>query len=76
MLEIKGKLKGEIEVKRFYLEGVQINYTCPVCGDKDIYNEYLSYPDINKPTTIGIWCRECGHEWDENIQINVTIQSL
>jgi uncharacterized Zn finger protein len=76
MLEIKGQPKGEIEVKRLYLQGVNINYICPVCGDKDMCSEYFSYPDINKPITIKVWCRECGHEWDEKVKINLTIEAL
>lgn len=63
---------AEIREKRFYAPLVFIE-TCPECGEevrKDCSSDYLSYPDLNKPTKI-YFChsvekqREDGSWWDD-----------
>lgn len=74
MLKITGQPKGEIEVKRFYLEGIEIEVICPNCSNKKKWNDYLSYPDINIPTNLPCYCNECEHEWGETIILKVSLE--
>jgi len=74
MLEILGQPEGEIEVKRFYLSGLQINVTCPECGESYLWENYLSYPDINIPIDFGLACPECDYNWTEQIILNVNVE--
>lgn len=75
MIEILGELKGELEIKRMYLEGVTINCTCPKCDNKFIYDQYLSYPDINKTMEMEFYCSECNYDWLEKITLSMKIIS-
>ena len=73
MIEIKGKLEGNLDIKRFYLDGLDIDIICPKCKNKYKFNDYLSFPQINKKTEINLWCEKCDNEWEENIIININI---
>lgn len=75
MLKILKQPQGELEIKRFYLEGAEIYYTCPNCRKEHKWNYYLGYPDINKFMTLEFWCDECSAEWTEELKINLAIES-
>lgn len=72
MLEIVDQPIGEIEVKRFYIEGLKMYYTCP--SKNHMWNDYLSYPDMNIPMDLHLYCNECDHEWTEKIILKVSIE--
>jgi len=73
-IEILGQPKGEIEVKRFYLPEVQINVICPECGYEYLWENYLSYPDVNTPIGLYLACRECDHNWSEQIILKLSVE--
>jgi hypothetical protein len=76
MIKITGQPIGEIEVKRFYLDGLEMEYVCPECGTEHRWNDYLSYPDINKPVYLSFHCEGCDHEWKEPIILKVSVESF
>jgi hypothetical protein len=62
-----------IDVKRFYLP-FKLQDECPECGEhheRDFNDHYLFHPFVNKPTTFGCTCYECGYEWE--IQVLLTL---
>ena len=75
MLKILKQPKGQLEVKRFYLEEAEILYTCPNCGAIHGWNDYLGYPNINEFMVLTFWCNECSCEWTEELKINLSIES-
>lgn len=76
MLKITGKLKGELEIKRMYLEGIKIKIICPNCNAEQLFDQYLSYPDINTPFGISMFCGSCEHEWIEKVQLDVKLKVI
>lgn len=72
------KLEGDfsIDVKRFYLPFI-FNVECPHCGEKiekDLNDQYLSYPDVNKEEEAYFYCDECEGEFEVpfTLEINIT----
>lgn len=67
----------EIEVKRFYLP-FTIHSCCPACGLADECDlqaeQYLSYPAIGTPESVGFYCSECDHEWEVNVKLGITLE--
>ena len=66
---IEGSLTpgSEIGSKRFYLPGIVIKTKCPKCGgpyEKDMGDDYLSYPRIGVEDTINGYCESCSHSWE------------
>lgn len=76
MFKIKGKIKGELDIKRFYPEGLTIIQTCPKCNHKEEYDQYLSYPEINKEIELAACCPECFHEWEEKAILEIKLKLL
>ena len=69
------KEKIEINIKRFYLPLV-IKDKCPNCdGDitYDLGEQYLSYPILNEPETIGICCEACDLEFEKTVTLSLSI---
>ena len=57
----------KLAVKRFYLPFLLVDI-CPKCSrevTRDLSRDegYLSYPTVNKPETVSLWCDDCGVEW-------------
>ncbi|HEY5563413.1 MAG TPA: hypothetical protein VIK72_16965 [Clostridiaceae bacterium] len=75
MIKITGKLEGELDIKRFYLEGVEIECICPKCKVTFEYDQYLSYPSVNEVMEIDLYCPDCDHEWMEEIKLSIGITS-
>jgi len=75
MLNINKQLEGQLNIKRFYLEGAEISYVCPNCGEEYKYDQYLFYPEVNKFISLGFHCYECEHEWTEEIKLNINIET-
>ena len=73
-MKIKGKFEGTIDVKRFYLEGIELKYTCPNCGEEKVFTDYLSYPKVNEVESVDFWCCECDHEWTETVILTLTVK--
>lgn len=74
---VTGVAKGEIEEKRLYLPGLQLEATCPVCGapySRDFGDDYLSYPKVGEPEDLTLYCRVCDHEWKIRAQLDVTLK--
>lgn len=68
----------ELDVKRFYLPGVELSSPCPKCGHvcvHDLSSDYLSYPVANVPEDKHFYCDECNHEWDERIVLRVSVEA-
>jgi len=74
MLEIINQPEGEIGIKRFEFEGLVMYYSCPICGESHIWNNYLYYPKINVPIDLPLYCRKCDHEWIEQIILKVNVE--
>lgn len=61
---------AQIEAKRFYAP-LRFTDTCPECGRevvKDCSGDYLSFPELNKPTKIHFYCSYWDEETDEDIE--------
>ena len=65
------KQHGAIEVKRFY---VYFESVCPKCGNEfDSEGNYVSYPDLDSVQEYGCYCTNCEHEWNVDIQLNLSV---
>lgn len=72
MERIEATGNGEIEVKRFYVP-IEVKVPCAHCGaelTKNFGQDYLSYPSLNTPEEVGIYCETC----DEESVFNVTLK--
>lgn len=80
MAQLLGQVELEcMDVKRFYLPGIQVKDNCPVCGMesvKDLGDDYMSYPMLNHPEPIRFWCEsaECGHHWEIGLILKLTVE--
>jgi hypothetical protein len=54
-------IKGEIEVKRFYLKGLDFAAACPDCDDECVFDDtqYMSYPEIGELDSLPVFCVKC-----------------
>ena len=73
-----GTIADIVDDKRCYLP-LKLKTKCPSCGDeliKDFSDDYLSYPDFNKPIKVGLWCESCNNEFtiDVNFTITATLE--
>jgi hypothetical protein len=69
-------MQGEIDVKRFYMSGVQVEDVCPKCGDTLTYDgeeQYVSNPTAGSEIDLHMYCEDCDHEWDIKVQLQVKI---
>ena len=81
MLYDKSRVTGsssgfDIDVKRFYMEGVKIIKYCPECNEEnvmDLSDEHLSYPAANKPFAVEMCCNECGYEYEIPMLMSVDL---
>lgn len=79
MKQIKGKI-SIAGIKRCYVEGAIIKTKCPNCGNKletDLSENYLSYPEIGKKTTIWLYCENCDEKGicDPEHAVSATVKS-
>lgn len=64
--------------KRTHLEDVKIKRVCD-CGEeleKDLSNDYLSYPVVGYPETLNFYCDKCEKDFDDvtvTLSINLTV---
>jgi len=73
-MKIEGELTGNLEIKRFYLEGLKITEKCPKCGKEIIHKTCLSYPEINGIEQIWFVCEDCDdYNFGKRIQVNISI---
>lgn len=56
--ELHGKVKGKLDIKRFYLPGMKLNATCPRCGNVMEHSVY---------------CPSCDHEWTIALRLNISL---
>ena len=75
-MKISGNITGDLEVKRFCMDGLIIILTCPVCGKIFNNDQYLNYPEMNKIFDFDCYCTNCEHEWVEKIRLNVNIEAI
>jgi len=67
----------DIDVKRFYMEGVEIHDECPECKTvaiRDLGQQYLSFPSTNSTMSEGMYCEPCGHEWDVDVVLKMSLE--
>jgi hypothetical protein len=67
-----------IEVKRFHFPLI-IELKCPTCGTlckHDFIHDYLSYPALNVPETIGVFCynESCNKYFDVDITLRISLE--
>lgn len=84
MNKIIGTCNGaEIDVKRFYVPGVQIESQCPKCEStrtRNLADFYLSFPVVGKPSDFHFYCEEsntgefCNTEWDVKIILDMNVR--
>lgn len=72
----KNKVKGNIDVKRFYLEGIVIYENCPKCEKliKFDDSQYMSYPNLNRKETINILCENCDDFFEVSIKLTLKVE--
>lgn len=76
MERLDAKGTGEIEVKRFYIP-IKVEIPCAHCGaklEKDFGQEYLSYPVLNTPEEVGIYCEECEEESAFDVTLRLSLE--
>jgi len=75
-------VKGQVDVskvKRCYVDS-QIRLPCGVCGGtvtRDFSSDYISYPEIGIPITIGVYCEKCDVYYDvpaKILNVEMTIE--
>lgn len=65
-----GPVKND-SLKRFYLDGLDVDVSCPKCGHKVCFNTCFNYPAFNQFIEVALECAcvyedegcECGHVW-------------
>lgn len=65
-----------IEVKRFYAPFI-ITDACPKCGNavqKDLRDDYMSYPTTDKPFSEGMYCGDCDEEWTVRLVLSIDLR--
>lgn len=75
--QIKGKPKGEIDCKRFYLPGLRIESECPGCKTAVVWDgdyNYLGNPVANHLNKFHMYCEECDEEWDELLILAIEVK--
>ncbi len=79
MIKIRGTGKGQLEIKRCYLRGIQWKTECPGCGEKstwqDIDGDNLNYPEMGLWFDHNMYCCECDHEWKEKLYLHVELRT-
>jgi hypothetical protein len=79
-VRVKGKARGQLDVKRFYLPGVTISDDCPKCRREVAYplstgnDRYLSYPIVGEPSDFHFYCHECGAEWTVRLLLTISLK--
>lgn len=71
--------ESTLDVKRFYMDGVQFKRPCPNCKaevEKDFAYDYLSFPKVNKPIHLHMYCTGCEHEWQIKAKLNMSLELL
>lgn len=68
----------EIDVKRFYIDGLIMTKKCKGCGS-DVYfskdkGNYLSYPKVNEEIEVPFYCGNCGEENLTKIKLELTVK--
>lgn len=70
-------LKGTLDVKRFYLDGVLIMADCPKCGYarcRDLGGDYLGYPNYGKPMPVAMYCEPCDFSFGIMVQLDISVR--
>lgn len=70
------------DYKRCHVPGFVVVDKCPKCGRearRDLNDDYISYPDLNKPTGLGMYCPEpedggCGNDWKVPVIVEMTLR--
>lgn len=73
---IKSKKKYSLEVKRLYLP-IKLAIECPECKTKlkkSLYDEYLSYPTVNKIEPLVFYCEKCEGEYEVDTILRVSFE--
>lgn len=76
-MNIEGKAKGKLDVKRCYLPGIVMSDECPRCKllvIDDLSNRPLNYPVMNEPFTYMFYCCGCDEEWEHEVTLNISLE--
>ena len=76
---ISTKEAMDIDVKRFYLDGVKVEWTCPSCGERnerDFGSDYISYPSANNDEYYGVYCPECDEGYKFKGRLNIGFEVI
>ena len=76
MLKIINQPSGILEVKRLYLDELEMFIICPNCGHERKWDNYFYYPEINTPINIHFYCSECEHEWEEKVILKINLELI
>lgn len=74
--KVTGTANCELDIKRFYMEGVSVESICPKCQrvcEQDLGSSYLSYPPTNAAFEHSFYCNKCDTEWTVDLQLNVQL---
>ena len=74
--KIKIEKGSSIDVKRFYLPGVEITTKCPKCGEEIKYfgEDYLSYPIVGEIETLALYCSNCDINFLIDAKLNIELE--
>lgn len=77
--KVRGAFQGKLDVKRFYLPGLRIQFKCPYCGhdnELDGDERYLSYPEANEREHLHTLCEECDKEITLTVVLKITLRGV
>jgi hypothetical protein len=66
----------DLDVKRFYMNGIAIKSTCPGCKKgciQDLGQHYLSYPVANEDFEHTLYCQSCDLNWSVTLRLNLSL---
>lgn len=67
----------ELNVKRFYVPGYVLSSKCPKCKlaqERDLGENYLSYPKTGEPLALCFYCEPCEENWEEHVVVRVSVE--
>lgn len=74
MFKIRGEAEGRLGVSQLDIPGVEIEYSCAVCGEHYIEStaEELDYPPVGAPFDYKCFCLDCDHTWYVRVVLGIT----
>jgi transcription elongation factor Elf1 len=76
MITIQGEVTGELDVKRFYLRGLQVTFNCPACQKENqvrLDKTILNYPELGSVNRAYLDCQHCNAELTIPLYVRINV---